>query len=295
MIRKALTFVVLTFVYITLSGCATQPKTPDSNIAIWDSQKERWIEQPAMLKDLKTSNYVVIGELHKNAELRNHFISLMSELKEADWLNVVALDSLQSKLNSDESTYLEQLEKQAPQLLAHYQPIVEWVEGNDIPLVAAAIPQDKIQSMKNPKPRAWLDEQTKGALSQKHIDELRSILSKGHPSAKEQSEQLDYMQASMQLQDYFMARILVTLKQNALLVTRAFHARKDLGIEPYIKASDPSAKVKTILMISSMQDRASLSRMLMEMSEHYDYIWLKSSDVGPLIAPQPPEASDKKD
>jgi uncharacterized iron-regulated protein len=92
----------------------------------------------------------------------------------------------------------------------------------------------------------------------------------------------------LQLNNYriiLMARMLLALKQQTVLVTRAFHARKDLGVPPYICLSQPNAKVKSILMVSSMDDREGLMDQLMNMNKHYDYIWLKCSDHGPSLAP----------
>ena len=203
---------------------------------------------------------------------------------------------LQSKLNSDELTWLEQLEKQSPALLNRYKTLIEWLEQESIPVIAAAVPLDKLKSMKQKEAREWLKQQTNKTLTDDQLAQLRTILSQYHPASVEITEEnTDYMLAAQQLQDYFMARMLLAVKANSVIITRAFHARNDLGLVPYIKSGSPDAKVKSLLMMSFAGDRDGLKQM----STQYDYIWLKSPDERLMVAPadtnedQTEESADK--
>ena len=282
-------FVILAFM---LAGCAqlTKDKAASKPTAeIWDSSSKRWIDDKELAKSLQDARYIVVGELHQSRYLQNQLLNLLKTLNEQQWLEAVAMDSLQSKLNSEELTYLEQLEKQSPALHSRYKSLIEWLEKEEIPVIAAAAPMDKLRTMKDKEARQWLKEKTGKTLSEQQIKKLRSIISESHPaSTANLDEKVDHLLAVQQLQDYFMARLLLAVKENSVLITRAFHARNDLGMAPYIKAADPNANVKSLLMISAEADDE-LQDDLKEMSQLYDYIWLQQHGKSLLLAP----AADK--
>ncbi|WP_172806706.1 ChaN family lipoprotein [Endozoicomonas arenosclerae] len=279
---------------LMLTGCVTAPKAPEQGLSIWDTRQDKWVEESAMVSRLTDSDYIVVGEMQLSPQLNHEFLRLLQELNDKQWLQVVALDVLQPKLNSEESTYLEQLEKQAPHLISGYKPIIEWVEETDIPLVAAAIPRDRITSLKDPAAQEWLNHEVSGVLDPDRTHELKKILNVSHPSEEKKNPATgNYLMAAQQLQDYFMARMLMALKQKTILVTRAFHARKDLGVVPYVVKSQPGARVHSVLMISSMEDREQLISTMMKMDKHYDYIWIKKPVNSPLLAPGAQEAASE--
>ncbi|WP_160174093.1 ChaN family lipoprotein [Endozoicomonas montiporae] len=278
-------FVILAF---TLAGCAQlsrdqEPSKPSAEI--WDSSNKRWINETELAKGLQDARYIVVGELHQSRYLQNQLLNLLKTLNKEQWLEAVAMDSLQSKLNAEELTYLEQLEKQSPALHSRYKSLIEWLEQEEIPVIAAAVPMDKLQAMKDKEARKWLKAQTGKALSEQQMQQLRTIMSQSHPASKDNlEEKVDYLLAAQQLQDYFMARMLLAVKENSVLITRAFHARNDLGLAPYLKAGEPDAKVKSLLMIST-DDDDEVQDELKAMSRQYDYIWLKHHGKSLMLAP----------
>ncbi|OED45021.1 hypothetical protein ACH42_06010 [Endozoicomonas sp. (ex Bugula neritina AB1)] len=295
MIRLTQLFFICTL--LSLTGCAhlaTDNTATDNTqtAAIWDSKNSRWVDKPTLVKELQNVHYVVVGELHQSDYLRDQLLGVLKDLHNKKWLKAVALDSLDPKLNSEESTWLEQLEKKHPALKSRYKALVEWLEHEDIPLIAAAVPLDKLKSMKQKKARDWLKEQTHQTLTEQQIDELKNIMASSHPDSlskedlEKHKERTDYMVAAQQLQDYFMARMLLAVKEHSIMITRAFHARNDLGMPVYIKAAQPNANVKSLLMVSTMDDTGGLADYLNETSGQYDFIWLKSLDAGFLLAPK---------
>ena len=280
---------------ILLTGCANLTQD-QSQSGIWDSRKSQWVDQPTLVKDLLDSKYVVVGELHQNDYLRDRLLELLKELKEQEWLEAVAMDTLQSKHLGDEMTWLEQLEKRNPQLVTRYKTLIEWLDEEDIPLIAAAVPLDKLKSMINQDAQQWLREQTRTTLTDKQLEDLKNILWSSHPGKNEDeaSEKLDYLLAAQQLQDYFMARMLRAIKANSVLITRAFHARNDLGIVPYIKADGSNPKTTSILMLSTMDSQEDMTEALKSFAGQYDYVWLRSSDKGLLLAPTEDEKAPAK-
>ena len=291
MTRHFPAFLTLTILLSFLAGCAQLRPVPDKDYAIWDRSRDRWITESELVSDLRKTDYILIGELHQSQLLQEKLLEILKQLKKDQWLEAIVLDSLQSKLSVEELTSPEQLEKVSSESLQDHGPLIEWVEQEQVPLVAAGMTRDKLQSMKKPEARQWLEERTRGVLPEPEREKLRKILSSSHPSEEGVSkeklrESSDYLLAAQQLQDYFMARMLLALKQNSVLITRAFHARNDLGVTPYLNAQKPDSKVKSILMVSSMQSRDSLMQRVAPTNGEYDYIWLKSSETGLLLAPQ---------
>ena len=282
------------FALSSLAGCTHLTNDQTSSVdqqsdvvsaTIWDSKTSQWVDEDTMIRGLQNAQYILVGELHHSQYLRDRLLDILKKLHHQKWLEVVAMDSLQSRLNTDELTWLEQLEKHNPNLVNRYKTLIEWLEQENIPVVAAAIPMDKLHAMKEKDARKWLKEQTRHTLSDEQISQLKSILSQNHSASEPNDEQTDYLLAAQQLQDYFMARMLVAVKENSVLITRAFHARHDMGLTPYIKAARPSARVKNLLLLSSIEDKDNLMTSLKEMSKQYDYIWLKSSEKGLMLAP----------
>ena len=285
MTRHFPTLLTLTILLSFLAGCAQLRPAPDKDYAIWDRSRDRWITESELVSDLRKTDYVLIGDLNQSKMLQERLLEVLGQLKKDQWLEAIVLDALQSKLSVEELTYPEQLEKLSGESLGRYGPLIEWVEQEQVPLVAAGMARDKLQSMKKPEARQWLEEKNRGVLSEQDLERLRQILSASHP-ASEDSKNTDYLLAAQQLQDYFMARILLALKQKSVLITRAFHARNDLGVTPYLTAQNPDSKVRSILIVSSMQSRDSLLQMVAPTNGEYDYIWMKASETGLLLAPQ---------
>ena len=199
-------------------------------------QQPKVIDEADLIKGLRDARYIVVGELHQSHYLQDQLLNLLKALNQQQWLEAVAMDSLQSKLNSEELTYLEQLEKRSPTLHNRYKTLIEWLEKEQIPVIAAAVPVTKLRAMKDKEARKWLKTQTGKTLSEQQIKQLRDIMSQSHPAPTEGiDEKVDYLLAAQQLQDYFMARLLLAVKENSVLITRAFHARHDIGLTPYIK------------------------------------------------------------
>lgn len=291
MTRHFPTLFILTILLSFLAGCTQLRPVPDKDYAIWDRSRDRWITESELVSDLRKTDYVLIGDLHQSQLLQERLLAVLQQLKKDRWLEAIVLDALQSKLSVEELTYPKPLDKVSSKPLGHYGPLIEWVEQEQVPLVAAGMTRDKLQSMKKPEARQWLEEKTRGVLPEQEREKLRQILSSSHPKPEGVSEEKlressDYLLAAQQLQDYFMARMLLALKQNSVLITRAFHARNDMGVTPYLYAQNPDSKIKSILMISSMQSRDSLLQMVARSNGEYDYIWIKTSETGLLLAPQ---------
>ena len=277
--------IIILLVVTLLAGCAIDPPTTDNSSAtVLDNQTGRWIPSQDLPKKLADADYIIIGEMHDSLTMRDQLINTLETLRHDNQLGALVMDVLKSRLLSSSKTYLEQLDSFPPALADRYRPIVIWAEQSEVALVGAAITREKKSVLKNPKGQEWLDQQTQGVLSDKQKTQLKQFLGDYHPESKEDSN-ANYLLGVQQLKDYFMARTLISTGVQSVLLTRPFHARKDLGVNPYLRKLKPGSKVLTVLMLGN-QIESNLSQDALDLiKQEYDFIWLQKPENHLLLAP----------
>ena len=236
-------YLSLIAVTLIITGCAIQPLPKDPSAVVWDKNNNRWVTPEAMTTELSKVKYVVIGEMYQSFTMRDQLLNSLDSLKHDGWLKVLVLDALKPEVATEGQSYIQQLDS-APSFLAdRYRPFVIWADQqDDVVLLGAATPKEKLSSLKNPEGRKWLAEQTRDVLPEEKQKYLREVLTVSHPGSNTDDNANEYLLSAQQLHDYFMARMVTSTRQNTVLITRAFHARKDLGVEPYIKNWNPEQK-----------------------------------------------------
>lgn len=239
-----------------------------------------------MTERLMSANYVVIGEMYQSFTMRDQLLSSLDQLKQGKWLQVLAIDALKTNEDSGTSNYLKQMDSMPSSLAYHYRPFVLWANQNDVVLLGASTPKEKLNGLRKPEGQQWIEQQTLGVLTRHNQQTLQNILNEAHPVDKQDQNKNRYLLAAHKLNDYFMARLITSTTQNTLLLTRAFHARKDLGVEPYIQKLKPGSKITTVLMLGSEYNQELPSDQINSMKQYYDYVWLQKPEQTPLLAPK---------
>ena len=278
---------IILLIVVFLAGCALQPPTEKAMPTVLDTRSGRWMTPAELPKPMAKADYVVIGEMHQNLRMQEALINLLDTLKHNQALDVLVLDILKPHLQSSANSYLEQLESLPPALADRYRPLVRWAEDNDVILVGGSTPREKLTSLKSPEGQQWLKQQTQNVLSEQQLQTLNDTMKEAHPD----STQTDYMVSAQQLIDYFMARTLAVGKHQSVLITRAFHARKDLGVQPYLHKLKPDARIISVLMLGTSGDENVSPEVLESARQHYDFVWLQQAEPRLLIAPKPEELS----
>ena len=279
MLSYRLLSVVAVAVVVIIASCVIPPLSRASSATVWDSNNNQWVTPAAMTRQLTTARYVVIGEMYQSLSMRDQLLNALESLKHAGWLEVLAIDALKPEIPAQHQSYLEQLDSAPATLAEHFRPFVIWAnQQDDMVLLGTALPPDKLASMKSPEGLTWLAEQTRGALSEKRQKYLQKVLAETHSQSEIDYLTHEYTLAAQQLIDYFMARTVTLNPQNTVLLTKTFHARKDLGVEPYIKNLEPGAKVVSVLMLGPFNGRQLISHQIDELQEYYDYIWLQEPE-----------------
>ena len=280
---------------LIISGCAIKPLPKDPSVNIWDNNSNQWVTPEAMADKLTGVQYVVIGELYQSLSMRDQLLNTLDNLKHDGWLKVLAIDVLKPEVAAQSQDYMPQLDSVSPALADRYRPFVIWANQQEkVVLLGTATPKEKLASMKSPEGQQWLAEQTRGVLTEKNQKYLQNILTDSHPESKKDESAGQYLLAAQKLNDYIMAKMVTTSKQNTVLITRAFHARKDLGVEPYIRKIQPDAKVASVLMLGPIDDQKIPEHLVDELN---DYIWLQKPENNLLLAPKgqevPPEGAER--
>ena len=289
-------YLSLITVVLIINGCAMKPSPRDPSAVVWDSNSDQWVTPEAMTDKLTNVQYVVIGELYQSLSMRDQLLNALDDLKHDGWLKVLAIDVLSPEVAAEGKNYMQQLDSAPPVLADRYRPFVIWAnQQDDVVLLGTATPKGKLASMKNPEGQQWLSEQTQGVLSERKQKELQKILTESHPSKAKNESAGQYLLAAQKLNDYFMARMVTATKQNSVLLTRAFHARKDLGVQPYIQKIEPSAKIISVLMLGSLDDQKLPDHLFDELKQHYDYVWLQKPENNLMLAPKSHDSLQNQD
>ena len=273
-------------ILVALTGCAVkkQPRSP-ANV-IWDSKQQLWISPGALYEQLPGTQFIVIGELHESPKMRNKLLQTLDYLRLKNSLNVLFIDAFSSNTSSDLQLFSDHFKSAPPPVADYFRPVVLWAEQNEIILQGAATPKEKLGSLKSREGQDWVEKRTSGVLSREQQQALYDILVESHPSLTEQPRQGQYFLAAHKLQDDFMARLMVATQQNTVLLTRAFHARKDLGIEPYIRNLKPESTIVSMLMLGLADDQDAPDELVNSLKNDYDFIWFQQPDKHLLLAPK---------
>lgn len=276
----------LLLIVTLVTGCALQPATDNPDATVLDNRSGRWITPQALPEKLAKADYVVVGELHNNLKMRDDLISTLESLRHDNQLDTLVIDILKPETSSKD--YLKQLESASPALVERYRPFIVWAEQSNVRLLGAATPKDKFDSLKTPEGQQWLTQQTEGAISDQQKQALQKVMEEAHPGNGMSSSQSSYMVSAQQLHDYLSARTLLSAGNQSVLITRAFHARKDIGVEPYLRKLTPGTSVVTLLMIGPLNGEKVSPSEIDAMKQQYDYIWVQQPEPNLLIAPVHP-------
>lgn len=285
-------YLSLITVVLIITGCAMKPSPRDPSAIIWDNNSNQWVTPETMTGKLVNAQYVVIGELYQSLSMRDQLLNTLDGLKHDGWLKVLAIDVLRPEVAAEGRDYMQQLDSAPPPVTDRYRPFVLWAnQQDDVVLLGTATPKEKLSSMKKPEGQQWLSEQTQGVLSERKQKYLQKVLTESHSGSEKDEGADQYLLAAQKLNDYFMARMITATRQNTVLLTRAFHARKDLGVEPYIRKIEPEAKVVSVLMLGPLNDQKLPDHLIDELKQHYDYIWLQKPENNLMLAPKSQDSS----
>ncbi|OED49819.1 hypothetical protein ACH42_01660 [Endozoicomonas sp. (ex Bugula neritina AB1)] len=276
---------IILLIATLLAGCALQPPTKKPNATILDNTSGQWVTPQTLPEKLAKADYVIVGELHNSHKMRDDLINTLKTLRHNNQLDALVIDALKPRSEPTTHSYLEQLNSAHSALADHFRPIVIWAEQNNVTLIGAATPKEQFNNLKTPEGQHWLKQQTKGALTADKEKELTQILENVHPTAKMPPSKSSFMLSAQQLHDYLSARTLASAGDQSVLITRAFHARKDLGVSPYLHKLKPGVSIVTLLMIEPMNGEDVSQEDINSMKKQYDYIWVQKNEPNLLIAP----------
>ncbi|WP_263081024.1 ChaN family lipoprotein [Endozoicomonas sp. Mp262] len=268
----------LLVVSLLVTGCEKFQPKGIARSGIWDSFRQDWITEEEFSESLGSADFIIIGDLQNAPSLGHQLTLLMDSMKKRGKVELLALDELSASYSHDGKKAAEGVfrEKYDAAAFEKYKPLFQWADREGISITGTALPPEQLQSLKNKEERKKFAVKVEGSLTRESLRELTQTLECSHRPG---SLSTDYLVLAHQFKDYTMADRLLSEGKKSLLVTRAFHARLDLGVNRYIKVRKPSSSVKSVLMYSSLDDSLS-SPGDEEMKSWYDYIWVNPGAKG---------------
>ncbi len=255
---------------VALGGCASNPP-PGLVLSPADKAGNIVGDVPTLVDHLQSADFIILGELHDNAEHHALQEAVLRELHRRGWLQQIAMEMLQPYQQgaadravqegiTDMRELNTQLQWQNGWDWELYGPIVSWATATGVPLVAANIDPGERKMMREYPAR--LSHKLLGDSGQKiHLQRLREA----HCQMLDDAA-LERMLRVQIARDARMANRLSTSKGTVLLAGN-WHARKDIGVPHFLELIRPGAKV----MVLGALERSDLS---LAQPSIYDIVWV---------------------
>ncbi len=255
---------------VTLGGCASKPP-PGIVLSPADKAGHVVADVPTLVDHLESADFIVLGELHDNAEHHALQEEVLRELHKRGWLQQIAMEMLQpyqqagaDNVVSERITNMKQLNSQLQWQKGWdwelYGPIVSWAAGAGIALVAANIDPGERKMLEEYPAR--LSHKLLGKEGQKiHLQKLREA----HCQMLDEA-MVERMLRVQIARDVRMANRLSTSKGTVLLAGN-WHARKDIGVPHFLELIRPGSNV---MVLGALE----MSDLSLAQPSIYDIVWV---------------------
>lgn len=256
---------------LSLWGCASELSSPGLILAPAESAGKTLDDIPALVDQLEQADFIVLGELHDNAEHHALQDAILRELHKRGWLKQIAMEMLQpnqqqaadlavqggvSDLN-ELNTFLDWHEGWDWEL---YGPIVSWAVAENVPLVAANLAPEELAMV-----REYAIRFSHELLPEEGQKLHRERFREAHCNTIDATTEERMLRVQIS-RDVRMANRLVS-REGTVLITGNWHARKDIGVPNYMKVVRPDARV---LVVGALEP----SDAVLARPELYDVVWM---------------------
>jgi uncharacterized iron-regulated protein len=265
------------FVLAVLAGCGPKAGPGGRPVQhplagrIWSTADARWANEDALVRDLATAEFVLLGENHDDAEhhrLQARLITAIEPLA----VGFEMLDH-EDPLDAEDPAALAAAvgwEDTGWPPFALYAPVFEATFEVGARIVAAHPTRDEVERVMSGGFEALSAEATAGLaldrpLPEDERAELVAELSASHPVSAEVLEKLVRAQI---LKDAWMARALGMAARPAVLIAGGGHTRTDRGVPHYLDGEVRA--VRFVVPVDGEVDPASYD-------EAADWLWFTGS------------------
>lgn len=235
---------------------------------IWQPQTQSWASPEELRTAVAKARFVVLGETHDNPDHHRLQAQLLKAIVRAGRRPVVAFEMLDLTQQQALAEFLEGESDDAAALgpavgwadtgwpaWSMYAPIAEVALANDLKIVAANLPADKVKAVAV-KGYDALEPGRVEALGlhkpwpESRRETLRQVLYVGHCKLVPKSALTGMMHAQRARNAIMAERMIATAGSGgAVLITGAGHARQDFGVPLNLRHGAPEASIVSIAFI----------------------------------------------
>jgi len=255
---------------------------------IWEVSTRRFISAEALLENLKSREYVLLGEKHDNPDHHSLQREILTALSAEAGLGAVSfemmatdiaprLETLGTRKFASSELLAEYIEWDSQGWdWAFYGPLVSLAYERNLPIYAGNISRAQMSALyASDSPVAV------GAVGELARAQLRADIDSSHCGLLPES-QFDAMVRVQQGRDESLARSLVGANnaegKAAVLIAGNYHIRQDLGVPNYLLRAQPSLQREAIASVAFLEvaEGGTQPEHYLEDSIElpaYDYLW----------------------
>lgn len=287
-----------------LLGCAgsvdeRQPEPSPGDHAllgqIWDVEAGRFVDRSELMAVARDSEYVLLGEVHINAEHHRLQLEVLEQLAEQGRPPVVfeMLDSDQQHSidaaraeRPDDADYIAEVTRFGERgwQWPYYRPLVELALERDLPLLAGNPPAEQVRDVARGGVEALPDGQASTLGLDRPLPEvahadLTERIVQGH-CGHLTPEVAERLVPAQRIKDASMAEVLRAAEgRPAVLIAGSGHVRTDYGVPYYLRQRDPEARVLALGFVEvwgDWQQPADYLAQSVGQGHRFDYLWFTS-------------------
>jgi uncharacterized iron-regulated protein len=244
-----------------LAGCAHAPALEGG---IWDTHAGAFVSESELFARAESVRYVILGEIHDNAEHHRLQLALLQKLPGK---RILAME----QFDSEHQAAIDAARPKGAEAVADagrfdrkgwnwplYKPLVQFALDRGWPLAAANLSRAEARAIVADPSHTNLPLAAPGV-----IGKLEKDIVEGHCGQTPEATRLAGMVAAQRARD---ARMASVLKEPGVLVAGRGHARRDRGVPAYLGSAD------VVSIAFTEADASRLSPREYD-SSSYDYLW----------------------
>lgn len=279
---------------LLVAACAHvgQPQFADHPLIgkVWDVSAQRFVEPAAVLDRAADARFVLLGEIHDNAEQHRIQAHIVDALVQRGRRPALVMEQYDIEQQASINTTRQGADPEAAKLAALsalmrkswdwplYEPIMKIAVQQKLPLIAANLSRDALRLVSREGFQALGEgEQARLALdtvwTPERQQQLLHELSAGH-CGKMPEHMGEAIAKAQRARDAVMADMLAkAAKSGAVAIIGRNHAREDMAVPVYLAARVPGASVLSIGLVEVDAPTNPAAYASSQLGQLHDYLW----------------------
>ena len=292
-IRKRLGVLIgTTALALLLAACGHVGKAQEHPLTgkVWDVSARRFVAHDVLLERAATSRFVLLGEIHDNAEHHRIQARLLQELlrkgrRPAMVMEQFDLDRADRIGEIRRGTgSVEQKLQELRELMRegwewpHYEPLLRLALEHELPLAPANMARDTLRKVAREGLSALGEGEDRrlaadSVWSAPRQTQLARDVRDGH-CGKLPEHVAEMITKAQRIRDAVMAdAILKFMEPGAVAIIGNGHARTDMGVPLYLRARAPESSVLSLGLVQVQGSTDPRSYAESALGERFDYVW----------------------